>query len=291
MNSAGRFVRFIRERHAIYERRAAGKLKPWTQDEILQTYRFCNVYRELDSVTQWIATHIRTPFQDHPHLWFMLAIARQINWPDTLEELLRDRRGAWPDRRWNPERLRQVMLARQRRGEKLYTGAYMLTCARPRGYDGPGDKAAFTAHCVLAPLWAHREQVRGRTGRSLAEAVATLSSFYGFSGFLAGQVVADLKYAPALAKASDWWTYAVSGPGSRRGLNRVLERAPDARFGSESEWLSFLTELRGHTSPRLTALPSALHAQDLQNCLCEFDKYERVRLGEGRPRSHYPGKE
>jgi hypothetical protein len=32
-----------------------------------------------------------------------------------------------------------------------------------------------------------------------------------------------------------------------------------------------------------------IHAQDLQNCLCEFDKYERVRLGEGRPRSKYQG--
>ena len=32
-----------------------------------------------------------------------------------------------------------------------------------------------------------------------------------------------------------------------------------------------------------------IHAQALQNCLCEFDKYERVRLGEGRPRNNYPG--
>ncbi len=27
-----------------------------------------------------------------------------------------------------------------------------------------------------------------------------------------------------------------------------------------------------------------LHAQDLQNCLCEFDKWMRVRLGEGKPK-------
>ena len=32
-----------------------------------------------------------------------------------------------------------------------------------------------------------------------------------------------------------------------------------------------------------------LHAQDVENCLCEFDKYERTRLGEGRPRSLYAG--
>jgi hypothetical protein len=30
-----------------------------------------------------------------------------------------------------------------------------------------------------------------------------------------------------------------------------------------------------------------MHAQDLQNCLCEFDKYERARLGEGTPKQIY----
>jgi hypothetical protein len=31
------------------------------------------------------------------------------------------------------------------------------------------------------------------------------------------------------------------------------------------------------------------HLQDVQNCLCEFDKYERVKYGQGKPRSSYPG--
>ena len=30
-----------------------------------------------------------------------------------------------------------------------------------------------------------------------------------------------------------------------------------------------------------------LHAADLQNCLCEFDKMERVRLGEGKPKRRF----
>ena len=34
------------------------------------------------------------------------------------------------------------------------------------------------------------------------------------------------------------------------------------------------------------ALPR-LEMREIEHCLCEFDKYERVRLGEGRPRSKY----
>ena len=39
----------------------------------------------------------------------------------------------------------------------------------------------------------------------------------------------------------------------------------------------------------IIAFPDAplLTAHDVQFCLCEFDKYERVRLGEGRPRALY----
>jgi hypothetical protein len=27
--------------------------------------------------------------------------------------------------------------------------------------------------------------------------------------------------------------------------------------------------------------------RDIEHCLCEFDKYERVRLGQGKPRAQY----
>jgi hypothetical protein len=38
-----------------------------------------------------------------------------------------------------------------------------------------------------------------------------------------------------------------------------------------------------------TAVP-ALCAQDLQNCLCEFDKYMRVSTGAGRSKRKYNGR-
>jgi hypothetical protein len=45
---------WIQERHRIYLEKAAGAPPPWTTDEIMQTYRFCNVFRELDKVTVWV---------------------------------------------------------------------------------------------------------------------------------------------------------------------------------------------------------------------------------------------
>lgn len=41
-------MKFASERHLIYKRREAGQPKPWTKDKILRTFRFTNMYRELD---------------------------------------------------------------------------------------------------------------------------------------------------------------------------------------------------------------------------------------------------
>jgi len=43
------FWQFIAERQKVWYRRVVeGRPAPWTDDDILQEYRFTNVYRELD---------------------------------------------------------------------------------------------------------------------------------------------------------------------------------------------------------------------------------------------------
>jgi hypothetical protein len=101
---------------------------------------------------------------------------------------------------------------------------------------------------------------------------------------MAGQVIANLKYVEPLRSADDWWT----GPGSRRGLNRALGRPVNAPW-SEREWRTAFDRLYAHIKPALKRAGIRLHAQDLQSCLCEFDKYERARLGEGTPKRRYAG--
>lgn len=274
-------MRFVKERHAIWKRRADGKPKPWTQDPILQSYRFCNVYRELDTVTQWITENWRRPNAADPNLWFAMCVARLINWPDTLGQL-------GHPLPWRPNWFVKVVQARQGRGEKAFGGAYIVS-TNGRAM----DKAEYLAGHVLNPLWSNRKTIAPKAGDTLDAFHERLMRHDGMGSFMAAQVVADLKYAnPSLMKAPDWSTWASSGPGSRRGLNRVLGRDTDAPW-REQDWRAKLAELQGAVNApkviRAAGLPSELHAQDLQNCLCEFDKYERTRLGAGRPRATYPG--
>lgn len=269
-------VAFIIKRHNIYLARRAGKPKPWTDDPILQRYRFCNVYRELDTVTQWIANNWREPYAGHPHLWFNMVIARLLNWPETLEEL-------GYTEKWNPASFSDLLNDRASHRGKVFSGAYIVST---NGVNM--GKPEYLAEHVLTPLWNARSGISPQLGETLAQWHAGLMRFNGMGSFLTAQVVADMKYVEPLKGAEDWFTFAASGPGSRRGLNRVTGRPVDAPW-KETAWHATLGHLQADVNKRLPKSWEKLHAQDLQNCLCEFDKYERTRLGEGRPRSTYPG--
>src|ERR1700716_1529899 len=49
---------FASRRQAAFEARLAGKAWPWTGDPILQTFKFCNVFRAADRVSQFMIRHV-----------------------------------------------------------------------------------------------------------------------------------------------------------------------------------------------------------------------------------------
>ena len=107
---------------------------------------------------------------------------------------------------------------------------------------------------------------------------------------MAAQIIADLKYTRILSMdmVDDWWTWCVLGPGSRRGLNRLLGRSLD--LPPESSWRASFHYARKTINPSLrTDGNRSLCAQDFQNSLCEWDKYERVLWGQGRSKRKYNG--
>ena len=52
------YWRFAAERQAIFHRRLAGDPEPWTTDSILGSYKFCNVYRASDRVSQYLIRNV-----------------------------------------------------------------------------------------------------------------------------------------------------------------------------------------------------------------------------------------
>jgi len=123
--------------------------------------------------------------------------------------------------------------------------------------------------------------------RSCREVWSILRTCNYFGSFLSGQVVSDWTYTSLLGDVRDLYTWAPMGPGSVRGYNRLLGITPITKPPKEDEWLVRINEWRVATVIALGPDYETLTAQDLQNNLCELDKFCRVRNGEGRPRALY----
>lgn len=278
-----------------------GKLTALTRDPILQQYRFCNVFRELDRVTAWIRYNIRRRYKDHPNLWLMLAIARYINWPDTLQFLM-DTGYSWPgDELFSPENLGRALDFRSFEGEKVYTGAYMIRAeSNPKAEWYSWTKQQYIARIVIGRLWENRAdwQTALQPGQfnpdwPTMEGVWKMFQtprYIGWGPFMAYQVCVDLRHTRYLQNAPDINSWAALGPGSRRGLNRLAGRPVDYPLNQEQGLAEMLTLWREQDQWRAPWVPP-IELSDIQNALCETDKYLRVSRGEGRPRAQYvPGR-
>lgn len=262
------FLYWQDEREIIRRAKEAGEPKPWSSDDILNTYRFCNVKREDDKVTKWIAKNIRKPYEFVPTLPVMLAIARWTNNPETLQYLIHSQ--AWPlDNTWTELKLEEALKAYKSFGKKVYNPAYVISPC------GTTDKDRFVAR-VVSYVYANLNTM---PRDSMADVFIWLNSFYGWGQFMSYQVLVDLRHTRFLNQAPDRATFAAFGPGTTRGLNRLFGRPLDKKPNPLhlTVELSLLHEMN----------KIELEASDICNCLCEFDKYMRARNGEGRPKQYY----
>lgn len=266
---------WITEREKIRKLKESGAPRPWTQDPILDKYRFCNVFREDDVVTKWIHENWLNPHRDESSVYFAMVLARMVNYPDTLKEI------GYPHA-WNGDtqnRFIRVFGERRERRLKSWTSAYMIT----GGYSVGGEKKEFIINRVLDGAWANLNNSATSIVRGASLGVAHSKIMCpGIGTFLSGQVVADLKFGP-LRYAKDWYTWCTPGPGSTAGLNYLRERPPTKTLTIAD----FRAEVNEVQAIILDKLDMNIDAQNVQNCLCEFSKYVRTKYYGGSPKALY----
>lgn len=266
-----RFIYWVRERENIRKLKEVGRPRPWTDDKILDTYRFCNVRRMDDKVSKWLLENWYKPYFNHPDMLQAVALARFINLPHSLAHI---KDAVFIHKTPNWSRVKDLLRMLKQQGT-IFNSAYMV-----RGNDGQ-DKISSVVDYYVAGL---RDVEIDPT--NMEETHARISQCYGMGSFMAGQIVADLRWAVE-GTWEDKLTWAPIGPGSKRGMNRVQGRAVDTPI---KQWI-FVDELRELVKTCKEELPrsitSRLEAQDWQSCCCEVDKYNRVLFGEGKPKQLY----
>lgn len=260
--------------------------KELTYDPIFKQFRFCNVFREDDKVTTWFREEIRDPLGPRRLMQFRAAVVfrwfNNIETGKVLQPFLMD--GCW-----DHSRAKYAVGQMQERGERILNPAYMIKS--PPGM----NKTEGLFECIDNVM--NDDELictEMMEGASLQKAHALLQRYPYLGPFMAYQMICDLRFTGVLGHSTDIDTWTAPGPGSARGIGRMFFDDPAAfNYNSEKDQLIIVDKMRElleSADPKMNYWPANWPRWELstvQHWCCEYDKYERFRLGEGKPKQRY----
>lgn len=281
MKPVSRFIYWIRERHRIYEKKEVeGAPKPWTNDEILQNYFFTNPYRENDKVTRWFRKVVRDPLREDQRVVMAAIIFRWFNRIETGQALIEHGSSEFGLlEKWNPKSATKLLEhIRDVEKKPVFTGAFLI-----KGGNGPPGCKIRSICEAIDQVWKNRFSLYSlcRTATTLEEYWKRLKEFKYLGGFMAYEIVCDLRYTYALECATDVDTWCNPGPGAKRGLNRLLGNDSPRTINKSipsDKWRRETIRLLREVRKRLHGMPP-FEMREVEHSLCEWDKYERALHG------------
>jgi hypothetical protein len=295
-------ARFCVERHKVYIKKETRKLPaPWTEDWILQSSRFCNIYRELDRVTVSIMDNWIKPNIDNPNIGLVAIFGRVINLPETLDLLMEHNFDF--TRKPNSERMFSLFNSIKSKGDKLVTGAYIVNTIFPKDFPKiDGSKADYIANVLAPELWEKRKIISdGLASGYFKTTLDSMKKVRCVGAFIGNQAAVDLSYTKYLRNAPDTDTTWNPGPGTTKGIRWVTQdfslsggskKMDDAltnyrndlneELSKNKMWSSSIKDMKTHIVP--------LSGPNCSNSLCELSKWQAVAVGNRkRLKQRYPG--
>lgn len=266
---------FASRRQAAFEARLAGKPWPWTDDRILQTYKFCNVFRAADRVSQFMIRDVaygNDPESSARDRIFQIVAFRTFSKIETWRGLTNELGGAPRLEHLKNGAFEKALDQIKATSGGLYTGAFILCANKAFGFDEKHrNHVGLFKHMFLENACAERIL----QAPSLESVVSLLESFPLLGPFMAYQTAIDLNYSELVNFDENDYTQA--GPGALRGLKKAFITLGDL---TPAETILWMVERQEQEFARL-GLPfeglfgRQLHGIDCQGLFCELDKYCR----------------
>lgn len=276
------FFAYMNERERIRLKKESGAPWPWTDDPILRSFSFTNVDREDDKTTRWLRQNWTVP-NEHKPLDVQLMNIATFRYFCTIEFAT----ALGYQDEFQPEKIKALAKSMKARGLKVFTGAFVIT---NQGISAPKEEVVVDIFLKGLHDVRHKVIEVAQTTKSwekTADVVRAVQG-YGGSGFMAKELLVDCYHTPILRGCVDRNTWTPAGPGARRGLNRLYGRETEKALNERQalkEMLELFALREQYLEPHVDLRKIDLHG--VQFSLCEFDKYMRTKLGEGKPRSKY----
>lgn len=268
------YWRFAAERQSIFFRRVAANEKPWTNDRILQEYKFTNAYRASDRVSQYLIRNVIYDGDQSPEeLFFRIILFKLFNRIETWE-LLRRELGTICYVEYSFNRFDHILTSALQKGARLYSAAYIM----PSGSSHSRFSKKHRMHLrLIESMMLDKLAFRICESKSMGKAFELLRSYPTIGDFLGYQYVTDLNYS-SLTDFSEM-EFVIPGPGARNGIRKCFS---DLGGLTEAEMIKVIADRQEQEFNRLglnfqNLWGRRLQLIDCQNLLCEVDKYARIR--------------
>lgn len=267
---------FAYERNNIFIKKKEGYLPHWTDDKILQEYKFCNSYRVNDRISQYLLKEVIYNGKKYSKsdMIFRIVLFKIFNLESTWEILVNEFKDVTIDT-FNFKDYSSILEKEINSGKKIYNGAYISCANKAFNYDRKHDN-----HLALIEKMFIKDKIDKKiiSCKTMKEAFLIIRSYPLIGDFMAYQLVTDINYSDVVFWREDDFT--VAGPGSLRGIKKCFISTGNY---SNEEIIKYMYDNQENEFKRLgysfTKIGDRkLQLIDCQNIFCELDKYLRVAV-------------
>lgn len=267
---------FACERQNIFLKKLNNLPAPWTDDEILRTYKFCNSYRVNDRVSQYLLKNVIYNNKKYTKetMLFRIILFKLFNKESTWELLLENFNDVTLEN-FNQSKYLNVLKNALNNGVKIYNDAYISCANKAFGYDKKHDN-----HLALLNKMFVVDKVQNKIleCKTMKDAFNIIKSYPLIGNFMAYQLVTDINYSDIVNWQENEFT--IAGPGSIRGIKKCFINKGNM---TDEEIIKYMYENQDKEFKRLNLnfkriINRPLQLIDCQNIFCELDKYLRVAV-------------
>ena len=273
---------FIQERMNMFWRKVDGcSYGCWSKDPILKIYKFTNVYRATDRVSQYLIRNViyKNIEQFTPEdILLRILVFKIFNKVETWEFLEQNLKEPLTVDSFNPHHI-SILLSNRQKDVPIFSNAYMMTGSH-KLYDHLTTKHEKWLTMVQKEFIEKNLFSKIINSSSMEDVYNKLYDCSFIGGFLAYQYTIDFNYSPYLNFSEN--SFVKAGIGAIRGIKKCFlsygDNYEDA-IRYVQEHFSDLQKKYGFTGfkPLPNHKPTLI---DLQNCFCETDKYLRAKMPE-----------
>jgi len=267
------YWKFATERQNIFFKRINGERHPWTKDEIINKFKFTNVYRATDRVSQYLIKNVIYGGSQEPtEVFFRLILFKIFNRISTWE-FLEEELGSISFKDYSFIRYEKLLSELLKSNMRIYSAAYIMASGKSKfGYQRKHQNHLKLIESMIKEDVPQKLQL----AKSMCEAYSLLHSYPTIGDFLAYQYVTDINYS----RITDFseMEFVKAGPGARDGILKCFTDLGDYTFediikmmadSQEKEFERLELDFKDLWGRRLQLI-------DCQNIFCEVDKYSRV---------------